>query len=80
MTSETANHPAPDASAMFLAFLGVGLSGFGGHRAFSRVGAWAEGKVHAPGTFTTSGLWRPSAFPTGRAEFDESEERMEAWA
>ena len=31
-----ANRPAPDARAMFLAFLGVGLSGFGGVLPFAR--------------------------------------------
>jgi chromate transporter len=37
MTSEASpNHPAPDARAMFLAFLSVGLSGFGGVLPFAR--------------------------------------------
>ena len=36
MTVETANHPPPNAREMFLAFLGVGLSGFGGVLPFAR--------------------------------------------
>ncbi len=36
MIAEDANQPAPGARALFLAFLGVGLSGFGGVLPFAR--------------------------------------------